>query len=272
MKKLTHEERAPRRAARRALTAGAIASALCVLTIAAVPAQEDLAVGEVRNTLEQWVETRRVISKEQRDWALGKEMLTDRIDLVQREIESLQKRIGDAEASIAEADVKRLELIVENDTLKTAANSLLATVVRLEARTLKLLVRLPDPIRERVAPLSQRIPEDPNAAKQSLGERFQNIVGVLNEVNKFNREITVTSEVRELEGEISAEVTALYLGIGQSYFAATHGDAAGVGRPGPEGWTWTSSNDDAAAIRAAIATFRNEQPAAFVSLPVTIED
>jgi hypothetical protein len=91
-------------------------------------------------------------------------------------------------------------------------------------------------------------------------------------VNKFNREITVTSELRQLDDGVSAEVTALYLGIGQSYFAATHGDAAGIGRPAPEGWTWSASNSDAAAIRAAIATFRNEQPAAFVLLPVSIQD
>lgn len=270
MMKRTRIEGARHGVARRALTAGAIASALCVLTIAAVPADEELSVGDVRSTLEQWVETRRVISKEQRDWALGKEMLDDRMELVQREIESLQERIHEAEASIAEADVKRLELIVHNDTLKSAATALEETVVRLEARTKVLLTGLPDPIRERVEPLSQRLPDGSGAVKQSLGERFQNIVGVLNEVNKFNREITVTSEVRELEDGVSAEVTALYLGIGQSFFAATHAEAAGVGRPGPDGWTWTSANEHAAAVRAAIATFRNEQPAAFVPLPITI--
>lgn len=256
----------------RVLSAGAVTSALCAMTIAAMPTEAEVSVGDVRNTLEQWVETRRVISKEQRDWALGKEMLEDRIGLVQREIDSLQKRITDAEASIAEADVKRLELLVKNDTMKSAASSLERTVEGLEARTRLLLTKLPDPIREGVTALSQRIPDGTVTPRQSLGERFQNVVGVLNQVNKFNREITVTSEVRELESGVSAEVTALYLGIGQSYFAATHGDAAGVGRPGDEGWTWTASNVDAANIRAAIATFRNEQPAAFVLLPVTIQD
>ena len=42
-------------------------------------------------------------------------MLNDRIELVQREIESLRAKIGDAEGSIAEADKKRAELVGENE-------------------------------------------------------------------------------------------------------------------------------------------------------------
>ena len=39
-----------------------------------------------RKTLEKWVETRRIISKEKNNWEIAQSMLNERIGLVQREI------------------------------------------------------------------------------------------------------------------------------------------------------------------------------------------
>jgi septal ring factor EnvC (AmiA/AmiB activator) len=249
-----------------------LTSAICLLSSGAIFADmTDGDVDKTRAALEKWVETRRIISQEKRDFELGREMLTERIELVQREIESLRGKIGEAEKSITEADKKRAELLEENEKLKEASASLSGTVIKLEARTREFLKRLPDPIRERVKPLSQRFPENPDETKLSLGERFQNIVGVLNEVNKFNREITVTSEVRKLPDGTSAEVTALYIGIGQAYYVNGKGDVAGIGTASPEGWVWTPANKAAAGIAKAIAILKNETAAAFVQLPVEIQ-
>jgi FtsZ-binding cell division protein ZapB len=237
----------------------------------AASAVDPQSVDGVRAALEKWVETRKVISQEQRDWALGKEMLNERIDLVQQEIDSLKEKIADAETSISEADKKRDELVVQNEELKKASSALNGTVLALEENTQKLLKRLPDPIRERVKPLSQRIPENIEETKLSLAERFQNIIGILNEVNKFSREITLTSEVRSLPDGSSAEVTAMYVGIGQAYYASSDGKIAGTGTASADGWVWTADNGIAADISQAIAILKNEQIASFVQLPVEIK-
>jgi predicted RNase H-like nuclease (RuvC/YqgF family) len=221
-----------------------------------------------RTALEQWVQTRRVISQERRDWTLGREMLDDRIALVEREIASLRERIGEAQDSIADADRKRAELIESNERLQQASSSLAETAAQLEDRTKQLLARLPDPIRERVKPLSQRLPADPEDTQLSLSQRFQNVVGILNEVNKFNREISVTSEVRSLADGTTAEVAALYVGLGQAYYATSDGRAAGVGAPSAEGWAWSPADASAAEITRAIAILKNEDVAAFVRLPI----
>ncbi|MDK2858289.1 MAG: hypothetical protein PWQ89_1408 [Verrucomicrobiota bacterium] len=240
--------------------------------VSAVAAETDSSrVDSVRATLEKWVETRKVISQEQRDWALGKEMLNERIELVQQEIDSLREKIADTEKSVSEADKKRAELVDENETLKNVSDSLSETVLTLETRTKELLAGLPAPIRERVKPLSQRLPDNPEETKLSLAERFQNVIGILNEVNKFNGEITMTSEVRTLPDGSSAEVTALYVGIGQGYYATADGKAAGIGSSTPEGWVWTAANDAAPRISQAIAILKNEQAASFVQLPAEIQ-
>jgi hypothetical protein len=98
------------------------------------------------------------------------------------------------------------------------------------------------------------------------------VIGILNEVNKFNRsEITVTSEVRKLAGGSSAEVTALYIGLGQAFYTGSNGTVAGVGHPSEDGWIWEPANDAAAEIAEAIAVLKNEKVASFIPLPVKVQ-
>jgi len=249
---------------------GIILVAVAALSLSAEPVAHN-SIERVRGTIEQWVQTQQLVSKEKRDWAIDREMLYERIKLVENEIASLREKIGQAQQSISDADKKRAELVEQNDKLKSAGESLKSIASNLEASTLALNKRLPDPIRERIKPLSQRLPEDPNETKLSLSQRFQNVIGILNEVNKFNREPTVTSEVRTLADGSVAEVTALYVGLGQAYYVGAKGTVAGVGRPSESGWIWESSNDTADEITDAVAILKNEKVASFVPLPVKVQ-
>jgi len=248
----------------------ALIASVSLVSLAGAAENTSVEIDTVRASLEKWVEIQRVISQEERDLALAKEMLNERIELVQREIDSLRTKISDAEKSIAETDQKRSDLLFENDRLKNSSDSLTATLASLENRTRQLLGRLPEPIRDRVKPLSQRLPEPSSETKLSISERFQNVVGILNEVNKFNREITVTSEVRTLPDGTSAEVTALYLGIGQAFYSGANGKIAGIGTASDQGWVWKPADESAAEIAQIIAILNNESVASFVQVPVEI--
>lgn len=243
------------------------AAATLLLTTSARTQQVD----DTRASIESWVETRRVISAEKRDWALGKELLVERIELVKREIDTLRGRIKSAEESIAEADGKREELVAHKESLEQASQSLAATVATLETRTSTLLARLPDWLRDRVRPLSQRFPEDPQETELPLSERFQNVVGVLDSINKLNRQITVTSELRTLPDGTTAEVTALYIGVGKGYYVTGDGKAAGIGTSTDAGWSWTPANDAAPQIAKTIAIQQDELGPEFVPLPMQID-
>jgi hypothetical protein len=122
-----------------------------------------------------------------------------------------------------------------------------------------------------VKPLSQRLPDDANETKLSLAERFQNVVGILNEVDKFNREISVTSEVRTLADGSSVEVTSLYIGIGEAYYVSANGAIAGVGVASEQGWIWKPANEAAPQIADVIAVLKNEKVASFIQLPVEVK-
>jgi FtsZ-binding cell division protein ZapB len=257
----------PRPRAARLLAAAA--GAILVLAAPAA-AQQGGAVGETREALEKWVETRRVISAEKRDWELGRELLAERIALLEREIEGLRGRVATARESIAAADERREELLAENETLKASAAGLGELASGFEERTGALLGRVPERVADQVRPLSQRLPGADGAGDRSLSERFQTVVGILNEIDKFHREISVHSEIRQLADGSSIEVSTLYLGLGQAFYVSSNGLVGGTGGAGPEGWTWTPANASAGLISQAIAVYRGEAPAAYVQLPVRL--
>jgi hypothetical protein len=252
-----------------ALTASLL-GLLCVGALNAGQPQDSERIERTRAAIEKNFEARRTLSRERKEWALGRETLAARIDVVQAEIDGLRKKLDEARNNVATTDSKRSELALEKDRLQSATRALGAVLAGLETRTRELIARLPDPIRERVRPLSQSLPANPAATELSLGQRFQNVIGILNEVDKFNRDITVTTEVRTLSDGTSAEVVALYLGIAQGYYVGGNGLLAGVGTATPDGWVWTPANAAAPEIAAAIAILQDEQVASFVRLPLEI--
>lgn len=128
--------------------------------------------------------------------------------------------------------------------------------------------RLPTPLAEKIKPLTQRLPEDGAVSSLPLAVRFQNVIGIVNEINRFNRELTQASEIRKLADGTTLEVTTVYLGLAQGYYVGANGRVAGIGRGTPEGWTWTESNENAPAIAQMVAILKNEKPAAYVSIPL----
>lgn len=257
----------------RLLGALTLAAAAGLVSLAARPAPQEPGgelVEGARENLERWVDVRRTLAKEKRDWAVGREVLEDQIELMQGEIETMRARIAEARETASETDARRAEMAREHDELAATADALAEVVSGLEARTRELIAQLPDPIAEKVRPVSQRIPEDSSETKLSIGERFLSVVYVLKEVSKFNQEITLSNERRSLGGGQTAEVNAIYVGIGQGYFVSADGSAAGIGRSDGEAWVWTPANESAAAIAEAIAIVNNEKTAGYVRLPVSV--
>ncbi|VGO11681.1 hypothetical protein PDESU_00226 [Pontiella desulfatans] len=223
-----------------------------------------------KETLSKWVETRKLISQEKEKWELEREVLGDRIDLVRSERDTLSSKIHETQSLITDADKKREDLVEENDALKNASATLVNRIFTLERSVLKLLPTLPVPVQDRMKPLSQRIPKN-QETELSLSERYQNVVGIINELNKGANEISVVSEVRELPDGSTAEVQTLYLGFARAFYCTNKGDIAGVGHPGAEGWVWTSNNAIAQQVADSISILKNEKTAEFIPLPVGID-
>lgn len=142
-------------------------------------------------------------------------------------------------------------------------------IEELESKVRRLYRRIPEPLKERIQPLYERMPTDAASTKISLAERFQNVLGILNEMTRLNGEITVASEIRALSDGKPSEVRTIYVGLGQAYFVSARGEA-GIGRPGEDGWTWQPASQLAHEINQVLEILQNKSSPRFVPLPVTI--
>ncbi len=225
-----------------------------------------------RLSLEKWMEAQQVLSREEQEWRVGRELLQERIDLVRREAEALKERIAQTQREKAETAAQLAELKARNEVLKGGVKPLLSDIKLLELRTLAVLPWTPEPVRMRVAPLSQRIPANPAETKLGLSERYQNVIGTLNELNKATRELSVSGEVRKLADGRQVEATVFYIGLSQAYYVNEKSGVAGIGKLGPLGtWMWEERNELTGPVSEVLGIYRGERPANYVSLPVTVK-
>jgi len=257
-----------------------LTSAICLLSSGALSAGTSAGdvdkisapptLEETRLKMDKWLETQQIISRERKDWQQGKEILLGRLEVVKKEIATLEEKTTQAEASVAEANKKRSEMLAENDQLKVAGAQLTGAVAEMEGEIRKMFKQLPEPIQTKLQPLYQRIPENPSKTRVAAAERFQNILGILNELNKTNNEITVSYEVHSLADGRPSEVKAIYVGLAQAYYVSARGEA-GIGRPTADGWKWEPSKAVARDVLTALEILEGKQSPAFVPLPVILK-
>ncbi len=228
------------------------------------------AVETALSGIDTWVELRGQIGKEEAQLAERLAFLKDRIELIRGQVADTKTETEARRGKVTESESKRAELEAESAKLKEASDALQAIIGPLEARTKELLTRMPAPLVELVQPLAQNIPDDPENTSVSLSRRFSQVVGVLSAIDKYNTDVHVTTETREIMAGTTAQVTALYLGISTAYYVNANGDKAGRGYVGADGFQWTPANDAAAEIQSAVKVLNGELPQ-FVQVPIVVD-
>jgi septal ring factor EnvC (AmiA/AmiB activator) len=225
---------------------------------------------ETRNALDKWVQARQIISEEQSDWKLEQSILRDTESLLINELARLNQALDDLEASATAADEDRTRLAAEKEVL-VAASSVVESEIGVLETQLKATVKiLPEPLVEKIKPLIRRLPDDPAMTKLSLGERVQNIVGILSQADKFNTTITQTSESLEIGDGRMVEVRTLYWGLGMAYYVDASGEYAGIGIPAEEGWEWPQLDGSGAQIKRLLDVYEGSEDIQFVEVPAQI--
>ena len=151
-----------------------------------------------------------------------------------------------------------------------AAAAVEGSIQQLEVQIKRVVKTLPTPLVEKIKPLIRRLPEDSAHTKLSLGERVQNIVGILSQADKFNATITQTSESRELDSGKTIEVRTLYWGLAMAYYVDGAGEYAGIGFPGADGWEWPQIEGAGPQIKKLLAVYEGSADIQFVEVPARI--
>lgn len=238
----------------------------CLTAIAA----ETPVLNQTRSTLEQWVQTRQLISKTRSDWQADQETLEQTVALYERELKS----IDEAMAKVSTNHTQVAREMQEATALQRLADETLAGArnfaTELEARVKQLAPQLPVPLQDILKPLLARLPADPGTTKMLAAERLQVLVGVLNELDKFNNAVNLFNEKRRNPQGDEVAVQTVYIGLGAAYFVNEAGDFAGMGSPGATGWEWAIKPEIAGTVQEVVKIYRNERTARFVTLPVAV--
>jgi len=223
-----------------------------------------------RAALAKWMATERIIAQERAEWQHSRDMLRSRIDLLKSEIEAQQEKTRQLRETDADLGQERAAVDADDRSAREALVALSEVGGSLEAAVRRLSSSFPEPLLVKVRPLLDRMPADPSQTKVSLAERFQNVVGILNEANKFDNDIVMNAEVRTLSDGTPSEVRVVYLGLAQGYFVSPKGEA-GVGTPTPQGWTWRVDRDIAPAVAQVIDVLLTKSKPKLIPLPVSIQ-
>lgn len=222
---------------------------------------------EARKLIDDWVETRQIISKERSDWKIERDLLNKTKKLLSSEVSRLDSELADLKASETALDAERSSLAEDKEALKSAAAVVSNSIGSLENQLKGILPSLPDPLIEKIKPLIRRLPEDPNSTDLSLGQRVQNIVGILSQTDKFNNTITLTSEAREFDSGKVVQVSTLYMGLASAYYVDDSGANAGIGSPTRNGWEWNSLKGSGSKIQQLVEIYEGTGEIQFIDTP-----
>jgi hypothetical protein len=254
-----------------------LAPFLITLSVRAAEPEEALAQLETaKAALKEHYEYQKLIAKERGDWEIGKELLESRVALVKDQIAEFREKTAEQASKITDADEERTKLSTEDEELTTLQEAQLSHLLQLEDGVRALLPVLPEALSSKLQALTERLPDPAKKQeeiKTSLGERYQNAVGVLNEINKFHNDLTVVNERRVISGGRQAEVQTIYFGLSLAFYAGIGESASEAGRgvPGKKEWVWSPMPGEAERIAKMIAMVEKSSSAEYVPLPVTIE-
>ncbi|NDV62141.1 DUF3450 domain-containing protein [Puniceicoccales bacterium CK1056] len=225
---------------------------------------------ETVNTLEEWVETERLISDVKAEWEANKSSMENLISIYTQEIETLTELIEAAEKDTSAAETRRADLTEQDKAVKEFEAKVVEGLIAAETAMKGLQAFLPPPLQEELNPLFSTIPEDPKASKLSVGQRIQPIVAILTQVQKFNQVVTVVEGFREFEAGRTVQTESIYFGLGASYYVDQANEHAGVGVMGSDGWEWKDDDELVSAARNFVEIYRGTQQAKYVELPVSV--
>jgi len=191
-------------------------------------------------------------------------MLRARIDLVNGRDPGAEGKTKQLETSGAELGAKRATFQADDQSPRRARRPLQPDRA-LEGALRSLAIRFPEPLLLRSAASGQDA-RRPGAHQGVAGGTLQNVVGILNEANKFDNDISMNAEVRTLSDGAPSEVRVVYVGLGQAYFVSAKGEA-GIGRPGPDGWHWEIDRSIAPSVAQVVEILQAKSKPKLVPLP-----
>ena len=225
-------------------------------------------VKETHKIVEEWVQTKLLISEESTKWQSEKAALTDLEDALTREVEELDKSLKTFQNEETTIEEERSKLTARKEEAEDSTRKLFEELEDLRAEIDSIMQILPAPLSEKLAPFREKLGEPGEEPDLPLRKRLEIAVSILQSVHLFNRSVTMERIEFTLEDDKSREFLVLYFGLGAAYFVNESGTIAGYGEPGTDGWEWTRDDSLASEVSAGVDLMKNRALPRFLELPL----
>jgi DNA repair exonuclease SbcCD ATPase subunit len=237
---------------------------------AAAPAEQ------LRTSVREWVETMRKIQEEENAWTRDKDVLQGYKEGLEKEIEDLKEEIGRARTRREGGDKQSLDKLAERDLYAKAQEDLARQLRVLEEALAAKLPLFPAPLREipkvslAIETLQNSLQLPPEKQTQDVSKRLFNATELLAEVEKFQQQVHVHTELRKDSEDREFKMQMVYFGLAMAYGVNEDGSFAVTGRPSADGWKFQENKALASGIQELVKAASDEKHAAFNKLPLVI--
>jgi DNA repair exonuclease SbcCD ATPase subunit len=111
-----------------------------------------------RDVLDQWVQTKQIISKEHNDWHLEQSILADTLTLLNNQHQRLEATLKELQNSATTVDQERSTLIEQREANQHASRIVEDSIHELETQIKRIVAILPTPLIKNIQPLIRRLP------------------------------------------------------------------------------------------------------------------
>jgi hypothetical protein len=231
---------------------------------------------ELRTSVREWVETMRKIQEEETSWTRDKEVLQGYKESLEKEIEDLKEEIDRAKTRREGGDKKSLDMLSERDLYAAAQNGLVRQLRVLEEGLAARLPLFPPPLREQakvalaIETLQSGLQLPPDKQSQDVSKRLYNATELLAEVEKFQQQVHVHTELHKDSKGREFKIQMVYFGLAMAYGVNEDGSFAVTGRPGANGWEFQERTKLAPKIQELVKSASDEKHASFTKLPLVL--
>lgn len=258
-----------------------LAAVISLSTLSASATTSPAAIDEVTA---QWLNIEQQINTVQGEWKIESPRLQQQITLLNAEKKQLTALLSKSVVSDNSVDIHREQLLTEQTRLEQKQVQVNKAIAALVYTTDSISPMLPPVLlsqwqQEKSSGVGVGVGKNintitsPNAAKTSANstEKLQQALAQLTKLAAFNQRVSSHQGTIVNDDGQAMLVQQLFLGAGTAWFVSRDGLQAGWGQASLDGWQWHFDESIAADdIQRAIAMFHKQQPADWVSLPITL--
>ncbi len=241
------------------------ALALAIGLAMAAPAAD---LDRLEGLVGQILEAQQATAQARAEWADQRPAHDGQIALLTQEVADAEERLERVRKDADAAAEQHRQSAADADRAGQSRADLAEPISRAEADLKALWPSLPEPLRNTLGSADSG---RPNASTDAaIAERLQALLSRLTELDQFAQGVTLVRQELAEADQTRREMDCLYLGLAIAFAVATDGSRAAVGVPTATGWDWQWDAALAGPVRRAVAIYRKEQPAAWVTLPLRL--